>query len=176
MPFKTHLRCLPLAAGVISLLCLASAISPSFAQASASGRLKCDVEGRLSYIVGSSRRLDCVFTPTGGLPEYYQGTINKIGIDIGFQSSGVIVWEVISPGLKLGPGSLAGNYVGVSADAAAGLGVGANALIGGNKVVLQPLSVSGDVGINLAAGIGDIALTYVAGPAPVIRELIPFGQ
>lgn len=63
---------------------------------------------------------------------------------------------------------------GLSADVAAGLGAGANALIGGNKVVLQPLSVSGDIGINLAAGIGDITLTYVGGPAPVLREFVPF--
>ena len=40
--------------------------------------------------------------------------------------------------------------------------------------MLQPLSVSGDIGINLAAGIGDITLTYVGGPAPVLREFVPF--
>jgi Protein of unknown function (DUF992) len=77
-------------------------------------------------------------------------------------------------GLMRGPGALTGNYVGLSADVAAGLGAGANALIGGNKVVLQPLSVSGNIGINLAAGIGDITLTYVGGPAPVLREFVPF--
>ena len=81
---------------------------------------------------------------------------------------------MLSPGLTRGPGALTGNYVGLSADVAAGLGAGANALIGGNKVVLQPLSVSGDIGINLAAGIGDFSLTYVGGPAPVLREFAPF--
>ena len=138
------------------------------------GKLKCDVEGGLSYIVGSSRALDCVYMPDGFPPEFYKGSINKIGIDIGFQRAGVIVWAVLSPGLTRGPGALTGNYVGLSADVAAGLGAGANALIGGNKVVLQPLSVSGDIGINLAAGIGDISLTYVGGPAPVLREFVPF--
>lgn len=140
------------------------------------GQLKCDVSGGLSYIVGSSRALDCVYTPTGFPPEFYKGSINKIGIDIGFQRAGVIVWAVLSPGLANGPGSLSGNYVGLSADVAAGLGAGANALIGGNKVVLQPISVSGNIGINLAAGIGDISLTYVGGPAPMIREYVPFGR
>ena len=138
------------------------------------GKLKCDVEGGLSYIVGSSRALDCVYMPDSFPPEYYKGSINKIGIDIGFQRAGVIVSAVLSPGLTRGPGALTGNYVGLSADVAAGLGAGANALIGGNKVVLQPLSVSGDIGINLAAGIGDISLTYVGGPAPVLREFVPF--
>jgi hypothetical protein len=139
------------------------------------GQLKCDVEGGLSYIIGSSRGLDCVYKPDGFPPEFYKGSINKIGIDIGFQRSGVIVWAVLSPGLTRGPGALTGNYVGLSADVAAGLGAGANALIGGNKVVLQPLSVSGSIGINLAAGIGDISLTYVGGAAPILREFIPFG-
>jgi Protein of unknown function (DUF992) len=139
------------------------------------GQLKCDVSGGLSYIVGSSRALDCVYTPNGFPPEFYQGSINKIGIDVGFQRRGVIVWAVLSPGLTRGPGALTGNYVGLSADVAAGLGAGANALIGGNKVVLQPLSVSGNIGINLAAGIGNISLTFVAGAVPMIREYVPFG-
>jgi ABC-type amino acid transport substrate-binding protein len=138
------------------------------------GRLKCDVSGGLSYIVGSSRALDCVYTPDGFPPEFYQGRINKIGVDVGFQRRGVIVWAVLSPGLTRGPGALTGNYVGLSADVAAGLGAGANALIGGNKVVLQPLSVSGNIGINLAAGIGNISLTYVGGAVPMIREYVPF--
>ena len=139
------------------------------------GQLKCDVEGGLSYIIGSSRRLDCVYSPSGFPPEFYKGTINKIGIDIGFQRAGVIVWAVLSPGLTRGPGALAGNYVGLSADVAAGVGAGANALIGGNKVVLQPVSVSGEVGINLAAGIGDISLSYVGAAVPPIREYVPLG-
>ena len=140
------------------------------------GQLKCDVSGGLSYIVGSSRALDCVFTPTDSPPEFYQGRINKIGVDIGFQRRGVIVWAVLSPGLTRGPGALTGNYVGVTADVAAGVGAGANALVGGNKIVLQPLSVSGSIGVNLAAGIGNISLTYVGGAVPVIREYVPFGQ
>lgn len=164
-------------AAAAAILAVALPGSASLAQpvSPPGGQLKCDVEGGLSYFVGSSRALDCVFTPTGFPPEFYKGRINKIGIDIGFQRAGVIVWAVLSPGLTNGPGSLSGNYVGASADVAAGLGVGANALVGGNKVVLQPVSVSGNIGINVAAGIGDISLTYVGGAAPpVIREYVPF--
>ena len=139
------------------------------------GQLKCDVEGGLSFFVGSSRGLDCVFMPDGFPPEFYKGSINKIGIDIGFQRAGVIVWAVLSPGSRAGRARSPAIMLGLSADVAAGLGAGANALIGGNKVVLQPLSVSGNIGINLAAGIGDITLTYVGGPAPVLREFVPFG-
>jgi hypothetical protein len=130
-----------------------------------SGQLKCHVEGGMSFIVGSSRQVDCIFTPAGGLPpEAYSGSINKIGIDLGWEKGGTLLWGVLSPGLTRGPGSLAGNYVGATAEVAAGVGAGANALVGGNKVVLNPISVTGDVGINLAAGIADLDLVYQGHP------------
>ena len=68
-----------------------------------------------------------------------------------------MIWDVRSPALASGPGALSGNY-GASADVVAGVGAGANALVGGNKMVLNPISVSGDIGINLAAGIADLDL------------------
>ena len=57
-------------------------------------------------------------------------------------------------------GTLAGDYGGVTGGVAAGYGVGANALVGGSSdsIVLQPLSVEGIKGINLAAGIGILSL------------------
>jgi hypothetical protein len=73
-----------------------------------------------------------------------------------------LLWAVLSPALTKGPGALSGNYIGATAEVAAG--VGANALVGGNKVVLNPISVTGDVGINLAAGIADLDLNYVGTP------------
>jgi hypothetical protein len=56
----------------------------SFAQGPPAGELKSHVEGGVSYILGSSRGLDCVYTPAGVIPEYYRGSISKIGIDLGF--------------------------------------------------------------------------------------------
>lgn len=126
-----------------------------------SGQLKCQVAGGMGFIIGSSREVDCTFTPAGGLPpERYTGRINKIGVDIGWDKGGVLLWAVLSPGLTRGPGALAGHYVGATAEVAAGVGAGANALIGGNKVVLNPISVTGDIGLNLAAGIADLDLNY----------------
>jgi hypothetical protein len=116
----------------------------------------------MSFIVGSSRQVDCIYTPSGGgAREPYQGSINKIGLDIGWEKGGTLVWAVLSPALTKGPGALSGNYIGATAEVAAGVGAGANALVGGNKVVLNPISVTGDVGINLAAGIADLDLNYV---------------
>ena len=94
------------------------------------------------------------------MPEHHVGRINKVGVDLGWEKGGMLIWDVLSPALASGPGALSGNYIGASADVVAGVGAGANALVGGNKMVLNPISVSGDIGINLAAGIADLDLNY----------------
>jgi len=128
------------------------------------GVLRCDVSGGIGFIFGSTRSLECVYSSTQGGNEFYQGKINKFGIDVGFLRSGVIVWSVLSPGVNVTPGSLAGRYAGVSAQVAAIRGVGANALVAGNKVMLNPLSVEGLRGVNVAAGITGLQLNYVSRP------------
>jgi Protein of unknown function (DUF992) len=87
----------------------------------------------------------------------------------------MILWAVLSPGLTRGPGSLSGNYVRASAEVVAGVGASLNALVGANKVVLNPISVSGDVGLNVAGGIADLDLVYVGGPPPILRDWVPSG-
>lgn len=125
------------------------------------GYLKCDVEGNVSFIFGSSRDITCTYSPQGAnRVDRYTGKIQKYGIDIGYQSNGVIIWVVVAPTGDVGAGSLAGDYGGATAAVALGLGVGANALIGGSNktIVLQPLSVEGIEGINIAGGIGILSL------------------
>jgi hypothetical protein len=151
----------------IGALTLALAIAGTAASGDAAsggvkaGYLKCDVEGNVSFIFGSSRDMVCVYTPESGKRrDRYSGEVKKFGVDIGYQDSGVILWGVIAPTADIGPGALSGDYGGVTADAAAGYGVGANALLGGSSksIVLQPLSVEGIKGINIAAGIGILSL------------------
>jgi hypothetical protein len=152
---------------------MAAGIAPAQNQPIA-GRLKCDVSGGVSFIVGSSRQLDCIFMPNNQPPEYYIGDIKRFGIDVGYERKGVIVWDVISPALKKGPGALSGTYSGVSADASLGAGLEANVLVGDNKIVLNPVSVGAELGINVAAGIGEIDLTYQDGsPPPDLRDTMP---
>ena len=125
------------------------------------GYLKCEVEGNVSFIFGSSRNMVCTYTPDSGKRvDRYSGQVKKFGVDIGYQESGVILWGVIAPTADVGPGALAGDYGGVTGDFAAGYGVGANALVGGSSksIVLQPLSVEGIKGINIAGGIGLLTL------------------
>jgi uncharacterized protein DUF992 len=127
------------------------------------GFLKCEVAGNLSFIFGSSRDISCIYDAGTAYPlDHYKGTIKKYGVDIGYQQNGVIIWGVVAPSNYVGPGALAGDYGGVSAAVAVGLGVGANALIGGsnNTVALQPLSVEGMQGLNVAGGIGVLTLVH----------------
>ena len=127
------------------------------------GVLQCTAAGGWGLILGSSRAVDCTFSPTEAVTEHYKGSLNKIGMDIGYKGKGELVWTVIAPTDSMAPGSLAGSYGGVTAGASFGLGVSANAMIGGSErhVALQPLSVEGNTGINASAGVGGLNLTYV---------------
>jgi len=148
----------------MALLAGASAL-PNEASAQAGvkvGNLTCNVSSGWGFVFGSTRGLNCTFAgPTG--VEYYTGTINKFGVDIGYTTGGVLVWTVVSPTAQLAPGSLAGGYAGGTASATVGVGVGANALIGGNagSIALQPVSIEGNSGLNVAAGIGAMSLAPV---------------
>ncbi len=124
------------------------------------GILQCNVGGGWGFIFGSSKDLKCVFTPGGDKPsERYSGSIDKFGVDIGYTAAGVILWGVLAPTSDVGPGALAGTYGGATAQVTAGVGVGANVLVGGgNSISLQPVSISGQKGLNVAGGIAAVTL------------------
>jgi uncharacterized protein DUF992 len=128
------------------------------------GTLTCNVASGFGFVFGSSRAINCTFAGPGGRYEHYVGNISKFGADIGYTQGGILVWTVIAPTAALGPGALAGNYVGGTASATVGVGLGANALVGGsnNSIALQPLSIEANRGLNVAAGIAAMTLT----PAP----------
>lgn len=124
------------------------------------GLLTCTIEGGVGLIIASSKALTCTYDPDNGPPELYGGRIRKFGLDIGVTGRATVLWVVLASTRGLPAGALAGNYGGVSAEASVVVGAGANALIGGNdrSVVLQPLSVQGQTGLNLAAGITSLEL------------------
>ena len=128
------------------------------------GTLNCRVEGGFSFIFGSTRDLQCQYESAGGgRVQSYVGRINKYGVDIGFVRSGVILWSVIGSAAP-SDGALEGTYVGVTAQVAATFGAGANALLGTNNFMLNPLSVTGLRGINVAAGIASLQLRATGEP------------
>ncbi|MFI5023764.1 MAG: DUF992 domain-containing protein [Alphaproteobacteria bacterium] len=126
------------------------------------GTLTCNVASGWGFVFGSSRGLRCVYSPVQGAPEHYSGDIAKYGVDIGYTQGGVMVWGVIAPTSSLAPGALAGDYGGVTGSATVAVGVGANVLLGGfNKsITLQPVSIEGNTGLNVAAGIAAVTLKF----------------
>src|SRR5215467_7771580 len=127
------------------------------------GTLGCDISAGIGLIIGSQRTISCTFTPsTPGPVEFYSGTISKFGLDLGATTGGVMTWLVYAP-TNRAAGALSGNYGGAAAEATVGAGVGANVLLGGNRrtVALQPLSVQGQLGLNVAAGVAGLHLRYM---------------
>lgn len=126
------------------------------------GTLTCNVSGGVGLIVTSKRRLSCVFEGSHGRREFYTGSVRKYGLDVGVTSRGTMVWGVIAPSNDFRPGALAGDYVGAQGSASVGVGGGANLLVGGSdrSFSLQPLSVEGSKGINLALGVAGLSLDY----------------
>jgi len=127
------------------------------------GTLSCDMSGGLGMIIASQQTLNCAFTPSiPGPPEFYTGTLTKIGFEFGITTGGVMIWVVYAPTSRPA-GALAGSYAGLSAEASVMAGVGANVLIGGSfhTIVLQPLAVQSQTGLNIAAGIAGLQLRWV---------------
>lgn len=143
---------------------LATAVGSGIAAAQSRtevGVLRCDVSGGIGMIVTSKKQMACTFSPAGGGPrESYVGSISKFGLDIGATSSGRMVWTVFAATRGNEPPSLSGTYGGASAEATAGAGLGANVLVGGSNrsIALQPVSIQGQTGLNLAVGVADLEL------------------
>ncbi|MBO0765958.1 MAG: DUF992 domain-containing protein [Hyphomicrobiaceae bacterium] len=123
------------------------------------GVLTCTAAGSTGFVVGSTRHIRCRFARQGR-DEVYHGTISKFGLDLGVTQQAQITWAVLAPTSNLPRRSLVGSYGGLSAEATVGVGVGANALIGGSdkSIVLQPLSVQAQQGLNIAAGVAALEL------------------
>jgi len=126
------------------------------------GTLRCNEASGWGFVFGSSHDLKCVFNTfeKGEKPTRFTGKIKKFGVDVGYQSNAVILWAVASTTDKIRPGDLAGSYYGATAEAAWAAGLGANILVGGSKkgIALQPISVEGLAGANVAAGVEEIEL------------------
>jgi hypothetical protein len=125
------------------------------------GRLSCDVEGGIGYLIGSSKDMSCAFSRKGHKTEYYDGNISKFGLDIGITRKTHIEWLVFAAqDTSIGSHALSGTYVGGSAEATVGVGVGANWLIGGShrSFALQPWSVQGQTGLDASLAFTGLTL------------------
>jgi hypothetical protein len=149
-----------LGALILALAAMAFDAEHAQAQRIRAGVLNCDVSAGIGLIIGSQRSVNCLFTPDGpGPQEGYYGTITKLGLDIGATAGGVMVWAVYMDTSR-GYGFLAGDYAGASGEVTIAAGLGANVLVGGSNrtVALQPVSIGGQVGLNLALGVANLSI------------------
>jgi hypothetical protein len=127
------------------------------------GTLTCDVEAGWGYVLGSQKDLSCVFkSATNGTVAKYTGDVTKLGIDVGYTNSGVMIWTVVAPSKDMKPDALEGSYGGVTAGATAVVGGNLNLLVGGldKSITLQPLSVEGNSGLSVTAAVGAMQLRH----------------
>jgi Protein of unknown function (DUF992) len=124
------------------------------------GILECRGAASMGFVVGSVTNLGCVLRADGMPEDRYVATIRKVGLDLGITQETALAWGVYAPVARLGPGDLSGDYVGAQGSASVGVGLGGNVLVGGsaNSIALQPLSVQGQVGLNVAAGLESLEL------------------
>jgi hypothetical protein len=141
--------------------------SPALAQPTTQvGTLTCDVSAGVGMILMQKQTMTCVFRPSNGAPpETYLGRIDQFGVALGAVNQGQLVWGVIAPSSGVPRGALSGTYGGVGAQATAGAGIGANVLVGGTgrAFSLQPVSIQGQTGVNIAGGVTTVTLL----PAPI---------
>jgi hypothetical protein len=145
---------------ILALVAVSFNAELAHAQRVRTGVLNCDVSAGIGLIIGSQRSVNCLFTPdVPGPQEGYFGTITKLGLDIGATAGGVMVWAVYADTSR-GYGFLAGDYAGASGEVTIAAGLGANVLVGGSNrtVALQPVSIGGQIGLNLALGVANLSL------------------
>jgi hypothetical protein len=154
-------KALALYATLVALTGPASAQTPTWTQ---TGMLSCKLNPSIGFIIVGHQSMECRFVPSmPGPPQFYEGALNTVGIDIGIIGGGALAWGVLAPTAGVPAGTLAGAYVGASGDVALGLGVGANVLVGGSNrsFALQPVSVEGSVALDVTLGLSALQLRWV---------------
>ena len=149
--FKTMIAAALVATGLM--------LTPAHADGVKLGTLTCNVKGTVGLLIGSLTEGKCVFVETNGNKTVYNASFSRLGVDVGVTGNKTIVWAVFGADGREN-GGLRGTYTGVNVEASAIVGVGANALIGGleSGIVLNPVSITGQTGLNAAAGIATLTL------------------
>jgi hypothetical protein len=163
--FNAENKIMRLSTFLIAATALAGSIASAHAVPSTrAGVLECRGGQNVGFVVGSVANLECVFQSPGRRPQAYMATVRRIGVDIGVTAQTQFTWAVTAPATRLGYGELAGTYGGVGANASIGIGGGGNFLVGGphNAYALQPISVQGQTGLNVAAGVAGLELEPVS--------------
>jgi hypothetical protein len=144
---------------VAALMAVGLMAVPAQANGVKLGTLTCQIEGGPGLLIGSVRQGECVYRDNQGHTKKYNAQLSRLGVDVGVTGNKTLVWAVfgVDGASNLG---LKGTYTGINAEASLVVGVGVNALIGGFKsgIVLNPVSVTAQTGINVAAGVTTLRL------------------
>ena len=125
------------------------------------GDLTCNVASGWGFVFGSSKDLHCTYPPATAIRVSIIPARSPSSASISATPKAACWSGACSrPPPTCARARCQGDYAGATAQATVGVGVGANALIGGldKSIALQPLSVEGSKGLNVAAGIGSISL------------------
>jgi Protein of unknown function (DUF992) len=124
------------------------------------GTLTCHTKPGWGLVIGSSRSAKCIYSGINGKTVAYNARVTRIGLDVGYTANQTFVWAVLAPGNE-DANSLKGTYVGATAEATVGIGVSANALVGGmeKSIALQPVSVGMQTGAGVVAAVSSLTLT-----------------
>ena len=145
-----------------ALAALALVFAPASAQQVQAGVLECRGGESISFIVGSVSEFTCIYRPNFGPAQAYRARLTRAGVDVGVTAVSGLAWGVFAPTNQIGLGDLSGNYGGATAGGAFVVGAGANVMYGGsnNSFALQPLSLEGQVGLNVYAGVAGLELRF----------------
>ena len=121
---------------------------------------------RVNLLIRSTADVNCVYSK-GGATEHYVGETGiALGLDLSFKRDEKMAFTVIAASEDVSPGAraLGGRYVGGELSAAAGLGLGAKALVGGGakNIGLQPIALESSTGLGASGG---LSFLYIE-PAP----------
>jgi len=159
MPLRHKIALVALALATIISAPTGAQTPPSWTQV---GGLSCRVDPSIGFLIFGHQPMDCRFTPNNPAmpPQFYDGAINTVGLDVGVSAGSVLGWAVFAPTSGVAQGALAGEYVGVSGDIGLGVGAGANVLLGGSarSFALQPLSLQGSIAVNVVLGVSSLKL------------------
>lgn len=134
----------------------------------AAGMLTCTLTSDTNLVLFSREDYDCTYAAANGETGSYRGEIRKIGADLQIKREQMLKWAVLAPSSGGGASAIGGSYVGGSAEATAGAGVGARVLIGGSRsqFTLQPVSLSGQTGLGASATLDSLELIYLTPKGP----------
>lgn len=146
----------------LALATAATALPLTAAQAQGGvevGVLTCSVVpgSRVNLLIRSTADVRCTYAKGGESEEYVGETGIALGIDLSFKQDEKMAFTVIAASQDIRPGAkaLGGRYVGGEVSAAAGLGLGAKALLGGGakNIGLQPLVLETSTGLGASGGL-----------------------